>query len=126
MQAWISLRTLLDNLDSETEFGNLDPFSQRALEWIAIRNQSDDPLYVQEIVMKSQIASPATVHKVISNLERAGMISITTDTEDTRRRVVKITARADKLFSQLSKVVEAWRRSPAETPSSNGKFKPNR
>lgn len=112
MKTWIALRALLDSLDSETEFGDLDPLSQRALEWIAVRGRDDAPLHIQEIVMKSQIASPATIFKVLSNLERMDLISVTTDVNDTRRRIVKVTARADRLFAQLSKAVDSWRRLP--------------
>lgn len=114
MQTWFSLRALLDSLDSETEFGHLDSLSKRGLEWIAVRSRDDAPLHVQEIVMKSQVASPATIFKVLSNLERMDLIEITIDVRDTRRRVVKITTRADKLFTRLSKAVDSWRRMPLD------------
>jgi DNA-binding MarR family transcriptional regulator len=106
MQSWFVLREFLDSLDSETEFGSLDLLSKRLLEWIAVRSRDNAPLYIQEIVMKSQVASPATIHKVLSNLERMDLIVMTIDVEDTRRRIVGITVRAHKLFTQLSRAVD--------------------
>jgi hypothetical protein len=111
MEAWISLKKLLDELDSETDYGSLDRMSQRGLEWIARRSQTNEPLFVQEIVMNSNFASPATVHKVIWNLERMNLIKVSVDPQDQRRRIVEITVQADKLLSKLSKAVEDWKRS---------------
>lgn len=118
MKTWVSLRQFLDEIESETEYGNLDRTHQRLLEWIAIRGQRDAPLHIQEIVMKSRVASPATIHKVLSNLELLDFISLSVDAEDSRRRIVKITPRTDRLFSKLSKAVESWGRSQARSGTS--------
>ena len=108
MDTWISLRKLLDTVSSGTEYANLDLISQRLLEWIAVRNQREDPLYVQEIVMKSDVASPATIHKGIAILEREGLITLVTDQVDSRRRIVNISSQAQKLLAKLSRGVDAW------------------
>jgi len=111
MKTWIALRALLDSLESESEYSKLDIISQRILEWISVRNRKDSPLHVQEIVMKSQIASPATVHKTLSLLEQRGLITVTIDAHDSRRRIVEVTAHAERILSKLSKGVETWARS---------------
>lgn len=111
MKTWIALRALLDSLESESEYSKLDIISQRLLEWISVRNRKDSPLHVQEIVMKSQIASPATVHKTLSLLEQRGLITVTIDAHDSRRRIVAVTAYAERILSKLSKGVETWARS---------------
>ena len=108
MDAWISFRNLLDNVTSGTEYAKLDLIGQRLLEWIAVRNQREDPLYVQEIVMKSDVASPATIHKGIAILEREGLITLVTDQVDSRRRIVNISSQAQKLLAKLSRGVDAW------------------
>ncbi len=108
MDTWISLRKLLDTVSSGTEYAKLDLISQRLLEWIAVRNQREEPLYVQEIVMKSEVASPATIHKVIAILLHHGLITITTDQEDSRRRIVKISSQSERLLAKLSRGVDAW------------------
>ena len=108
MERWISLRNLFDNVTSGTEYDGLDLISQRLLEWIAVRNLTGTPLYVQEIVMKSEVASPATVHKSIAILEDSGLITLRMDHEDSRRRIVKISLQAERLLSKLSRGVEVW------------------
>lgn len=108
MKTWISLRTLLDSLLSETEYGRLDLISQRLLEWISERNRRSDPLHVQEIVLKSEIASPATIHKSIALLEESGLITVNIDPHDSRRRIVLVTAHAEKLLTKLSKAIDSW------------------
>lgn len=120
MKTWISLRTLLDSLESDTEFNTLDPIGQRMLEWIAVRTQNAAPLHIQEIVRKSEVASPATVHKTIAILEQQGLISVSKDTIDSRRRIVRITTQAEKLLARLSKGVDAWAKALSKTASVRG------
>ncbi|MFN4901119.1 MAG: hypothetical protein ACK5GG_06710, partial [Betaproteobacteria bacterium] len=120
MKTWISLRTVLDSLQSETDYSRIDVISQRLLEWISLRNLSADPLHVQEIVLKSEIASPATIHKSIALLEERGLITVNIDPHDSRRRIVLITAHAEKLLHKLSKGVESWAKSVARLEGRNG------
>lgn len=116
MNTWTSLRTFLDHLELESGYGQVDPISQRILEWISLRNKKGTPLHVQEIIMKSQVASPATVHKSLAALEYRGLISITIDANDTRRRIVTVTSAAEKMLSKLSRGVESWAKSVMNSP----------
>ena len=120
MKTWISLRTVLDSLQSETDYSRIDVISQRLLEWISLRNLRADSLHVQEIVLKSEIASPATIHKSIALLEERGLITVNIDPHDSRRRIVLITAHAEKLLHKLSKGVESWAKSVARLEGRNG------
>jgi hypothetical protein len=108
MKTWISLQAVLESLQSGTDYGQLDVISQRLLEWISVRNRKADPLHVQEIVLKSEIASPATIHKSVALLEERGLITVNIDPHDSRRRIVIITAHAEKLLIKLSKGIESW------------------
>lgn len=108
MNAWLNLRRLLDLIAQDTEFKGLDDRSQRLLEWIVANNSAAHPLFVQAIVMKSGVASPATIHKSLSILERGGLISMKTDKSDSRRRIVGPTERARKLMARLSGKVQTW------------------
>ncbi|MFN4960997.1 MAG: hypothetical protein ACK5E2_09260 [Burkholderiales bacterium] len=114
MKTWIALRALLDSLESQTDYKNLDAGSQRLLEWIAVRVQKEAPLYIQEIILRSEVASPATVHKLLATLEHAGLISMTVDVSDSRRRIVQITTQASRLFGKLDKGLEMWARTLAK------------
>ncbi|MEN9759410.1 MAG: hypothetical protein RL676_559 [Pseudomonadota bacterium] len=108
MNAWLNLRQLLDAVTADTDFKAIDERSQRLLEWIVAHYSPDRPMFVQTIVMKSEVASPATIHKGLAILEREGMIAVKVDPEDTRRRIVSPTDRAKKLMAKLSQRVKAW------------------
>ncbi len=114
MDTWVTLRAALDELEAQAGYDQLDRISQRLLEWIAVRRKDDALLHIQEIVLKSNVASPATVHKSLYILEQRGLISINIDANDSRRRIVSITASAEKLLARLSKGVEAWTKSAAK------------
>lgn len=108
MNAWLNLRQLIDALKSETDFNGIDERTQRLLEWIVAHQSADKPMFVQSIVMKSDVASPATVHKSLGLLERQDLIRVEIDPQDTRRRIVTPTERSKKLMSKLSQKVKAW------------------
>lgn len=105
---WLNLRELLEVVNAETDLKGLDARTQRLLEWIVTNYSADRPTFVQHIVMKSDVASPATVHKGLAILEREGLISVTVDSEDSRRRIVAPTDRAKKLMAKLSQKVRTW------------------
>lgn len=108
INAWLNLRQLVDALKSDSDFKDIDERTQRLLEWIVAHHSADRPMFVQTIVMKSDVASPATIHKSLAILERQDLIKVEVDAEDTRRRIVSPTDRARKLMSKLSQKVKAW------------------
>jgi DNA-binding MarR family transcriptional regulator len=108
LNAWLNLRELLDVVNHDTDLKSIDERTQRLLEWIVAHHSSERSMFVQTIVMKSEVASPATIHKGLAILEREGLISVVVDTEDTRRRIVSPTDRAKKLMAKLSQKVKAW------------------
>lgn len=108
MNAWLNLRELLDVVNNDTDLKAIDERTQRLLEWIVAHYSPERPMFVQTIVMKSEVASPATIHKGLAILEREGLISVVIDPEDTRRRIVSPTERARKLMAKLSQKVKAW------------------
>ena len=108
MNAWLNLRELLDVVNNDTDLKSIDERTQRLLEWIVAHYSPERSMFVQTIVMKSEVASPATIHMGLAILEREGLISVVVDPEDTRRRIVSPTDRARKLMSKLSQKVKAW------------------
>ncbi len=106
--AWLNLRELLEAINTETDLKDLDSRTQRLLEWIVTNYSADRPIFVQHIVMKSDVASPATIHKGLAILEREGLISVKVDSADSRRRIVAPTDRARKLMANLSQKVKVW------------------
>ena len=108
MDAWLNLRRFIDLATSETDFGQLDPLSQRVLEWVCARHNNKSNLFVQAIVLESKIASPATIHKCLATLEQTDFLKFEVDPEDARRRIVSPTTKALKTLNTLSKQVDKW------------------
>jgi DNA-binding MarR family transcriptional regulator len=115
METWLSLQLLVKKLNSSPENHNLDSLHQGLLEWIMLRTQENTPLYIQEIVLRSEIASPATIHKIMSNLEAHGLILLTVDVQDARRRRVTTSTKASRRLISLSKSVDQWIASRSKT-----------
>lgn len=106
---WISLRSFLKDIESSSDLNRVDEMSARVFDWIYARSLSSDaPIFVQAVVMESEVASPATIHKCLAVLERAEFISIRVDPVDARRRIVAPTDRGHKLVKELSKAVLQW------------------
>ncbi len=105
---WIDLRRKLAELEETSSYAGLDTLTQRLLEWIHTRTRSGDVLYVQEIVMQSGVASPATIHKGLVLLERAKLICLRVDADDARRRIVTPTGRADAMLDELARGLGEW------------------
>jgi DNA-binding PadR family transcriptional regulator len=107
--SWIALQQLIGQLEANTDMNLVDEMSRRVFEWIYGRSlEREVPIYVQTVVMESDVASPATIHKSLSVLEREGLISIEVDPSDARRRLVAPTDRGHKLIKELSKSVSQW------------------
>lgn len=103
------MREFTEHALAESDIKGLDFHSQRLLEWVAGSSaKSSAPLYIQSLVMKSGVASPATVYKCIDRLEREGLLDIQVDTEDSRRRTVALSKRAVRALEKLAKSTEAW------------------
>lgn len=103
---WTDVMAILAEAEKQVGYGKVDALSQRLLEWIYVRSGADD-LFIQTIVMTSEVASPATIYKSLAVLEREGFISLTVDPNDQRRRIVRPTDQAHTLFAQLSKELRA-------------------
>lgn len=106
--SWTAVNQFMKTEEGKLTLGNLDRLSRELLQWIVSRCQSDELLHVQEIVAKSEVASPATVHKCIDVLRRAKLISVEQDKSDQRRRVVTPTRLGLAELRALDKAFESW------------------
>ncbi len=81
------------------------------LEWLVDQSQTQkDPIYMQQVVMESKVASPATTLKCVGVLEDADLVSVTTDSKDARRRMIRPTRRALTAMDALGQRTEEWLR----------------
>jgi hypothetical protein len=110
---WISAKQFMSQEQQKLTLGSIDRLSRELLDWIMVRAQSEQELFIQEIVMESEIASPATVHKSLDVLSNAGLIELAVDESDHRRRLVRPTDLALEELKALEKSFQAWIRKTA-------------
>lgn len=106
--AWFALRSVLDEIVNTTDYKSLDSLTQRLFEWIYLRCKEDRPLHTQEILYDSKVASHATIQKNIPLLEKVGLINISSDLKDSRRKIITVTPKAHQLVATLSQSVQSW------------------
>jgi hypothetical protein len=71
------MRSAVAQAELMTGYSELDGLSKQLLEWIARRVGQAEDLYVSEIIRHSEIASPATLSKLLAGLKDRGLLSIT-------------------------------------------------
>ncbi|HEV3432102.1 MAG TPA: winged helix-turn-helix domain-containing protein [Paraburkholderia sp.] len=82
----------------------LDPLEQRILELVARVGQAQERLSVRDIMGKSELGSPATLHARLTSMREKGWIRLG-DTEDARRKQVELTPAALRHFDKLSEAL---------------------
>lgn len=79
----------------------LDPLEERILMLVARAGQEHERLSVRDMMAKHELGAPATVHSRLKSMREKGWIMLS-DTEDTRRKQVELTAAALQHFDKLS------------------------
>jgi DNA-binding MarR family transcriptional regulator len=79
----------------------LDPLEERILALVARAQQDQERLSVRDMLSRSELAAPATVHTRLKSMRKKGWIMLT-DTEDTRRKQIELTQAALQHFDRLS------------------------
>lgn len=80
----------------------LDPLEERILALVARAGQDQDRLSVRDMMAKTELGSPATLHSRLKSMREKGWIMLS-DTEDTRRKQIELTQAALLHFDKLSK-----------------------
>jgi DNA-binding MarR family transcriptional regulator len=84
----------------------LDPLEERILAVIARASHERQRLSVRDMMGKSELGAPATVHCRLKSMREKGWLMLT-DTEDTRRKQVELTQEALQHFDRLSTLMVA-------------------
>jgi DNA-binding MarR family transcriptional regulator len=95
---------LADALRGPPALSALDPLEQRILELVARVGQTHERLSVRDIMGKSELGSPATLHARLTSMREKGWIRLG-DTEDARRKQVELTPAALRYFDKLSEAM---------------------
>lgn len=79
----------------------LDPLEERLLALIAQAGQQQQRLCVRDMMARSELGSPAMLHKRLKSMREKGWIWLA-DTEDGRRKQLELTQDALLHFDRLS------------------------
>ncbi len=91
-----------DELDRVRAKNKLNPKVWRALRVIAKCHLKDQPIRTVDLMQMAEIASPATIHKIIQYLIEKEMVAIQSDYRDGRIKYLIPTPRALKIFRELA------------------------
>lgn len=89
----------------------LDPLEERILEFVARMTQAHERLSVRDMMARSELGSPATLHARLTSMREKGWLSLS-DTEDSRRKQIELTPAALKHFDKLA---EAFKKASKES-----------
>ena len=79
----------------------LDPLEERILALVAKAGRAEERLSVRDMMGKSELGAPATVHNRLKSMREKGWIMLT-DTADSRRKQIELTQAALQHFDRLS------------------------
>ena len=79
----------------------LDPLEERVLALVASARQKHERLSVRDLMARSELGAPATIHTRLKSMRAKGWIMLS-DTEDARRKQVDLTQAAMLHFDRLS------------------------
>jgi len=103
---YLSFLALRESLQIESGgLAALDPEAKVLLEIIAVQHSQGSPMKVMDAMRLSALASPATIHRKLSQLAQAGLIEMTHQGDNRRKKFLIPTALAEKYFAQAGDVM---------------------
>jgi len=98
---YLQFLDLAEALRGLTTLPQLDPLEERLLALIAQAGERQQRLCVRDMMAKSELGSPAMLHKRLKSMREKGWIWLA-DTEDGRRKQLELTQDALQHFDQLA------------------------
>ena len=95
-----------NHLQIQKKYGVVDKEWQILCEITKATICNAPPINVRNLIDKSEIASPATIHKAMKALISKDLIKTVADEFDGRIKYLEPTARAIKLFNEIGKKME--------------------
>lgn len=95
----------IDKVHKINEKLELSHHEVRLLELVAKADHQDQALFVGDLISHRQIASQATLHGVIKGLIRKKLITAKTHQNDSRIKVISLTASSKKRFDELQRLM---------------------
>jgi len=90
---------------SNIDFSGIDELGKKLLETIAIKSAQGHPMVVTETMDLSDIASPATIHRRIEILKKAGLIQVFQTEQNQKIKYLVPTQTSIDYFEKLGKLM---------------------
>ncbi|MFM1766381.1 MAG: hypothetical protein RIU71_2144 [Pseudomonadota bacterium] len=96
---------------SSIDLSGIDDIGKKLLEAIAIKSAQGQPLVVTQTMELSEIASPATIHRRIEILKKAGLIQVMQTEQNQKIKFLVPTQISIDYFDKLGKLMASATRS---------------
>lgn len=97
---FLNLKQAVENV---TKLETLDAIEEQVLQFIARTRLAGRSVCVSDLVAKSGIASPVTIHKRLKHLRRTGYIKIEPVANEYPKKNVVLTPNAVSYFNEIAK-----------------------
>ena len=97
---FLNLKQAVENV---TRLETLDAIEEQILQYVAKTYLAGKALCVTDLVAKSGIASPVTIHRRLKHLRRAGYITIDPVANEYPKKNISLTPNAVRYFNELAK-----------------------
>ena len=102
------MKIVLQAVEGETGFANLDPASKNILFYVGQSAVSGQRLNVTDVANNQSFGSPATVHGRIARLLADDWLQSTVDPEDGRGRILSLGAKTVGAFNRMSSNLKSF------------------
>jgi hypothetical protein len=100
---FLHLKEVLSGHQVEAE---IDLTAQKLLEVVSLRHADAKPLTVTDAMQLQSIASPATLHRKLLDLIAHGYVQFAFEGNNRRTKHIHPTAKTDRYFDDLGKVLQ--------------------
>lgn len=95
---------LAEAIRGQSALPALDPLEERMLSFVARAGREQERLSVRDMMGKSELGAPATIHGRLKSMREKGWITLA-DTEDARRKQIELTQPALRHFDKLARAL---------------------
>ena len=105
MDAYTKFLNLFQGISKLDKFPTMTPLSRLILDQISLHQAQGKSLTVREMIGLDQIASPATLHKHLTNLRSSGYVIAKTKDDDKRTKHLVLSPLGHQFVNSLSKAI---------------------
>jgi DNA-binding MarR family transcriptional regulator len=103
---YFRFQSLLAGLKNQPQSETLSPDLEALLAVVSESANQDQPMAVRKLLVREELGSPATIHKRIHLLRKAGLVDFKGVEADSRVKLVVPTEEALRFFSEYGRILK--------------------